>query len=684
MPNPLHALIVEDLLADAELLVRELRRGGFEVVWKRVQTEPEFISALKEVPDIILADYYLPHFGVPRVLEIVREQNSNIPVIVVTGAIEEEIAISTMKQGAIDYIWKDRLVRLGEAVRRALEEKKLQQEKQRSELRNELLSLLGLQLSSSRTIEEAARIIVNIADKFFGWDCCYLDIYSPEEDRLYPIINMDVIDNRRQDVPLAVEDTTLSPFIRRVMKEGAKLILRDVPVFSSELAPTGNRGKPSASLMFAPIRHDSHIVGIFSIQSYTDQAYDDDDLKTFQFLTDFCGATLERMMAQDTLSRVEENYRQLVEQLPAIAYALDFDKTPPLRFISPRIQFILGFSPEEWLSKPTLWIDQLHADDREWVIKQFDLRNSFRQPMDIDYRLITRHGQVRWFHDQSQLIYDSNERPLYANGVLFDITERKRAETERQVLLEIMQGLASTDNLQEFLKLVHLTIAKVIYAENFFTIFYNEASGLFEEVYSVDKYDAPSPPSKLEKSISAYVFRSGEPLLLTQDYFDELAAKGEVQLVGTNSPSWLGIPLKKGVKTIGVMVVQDYEQSNRYSEHDKDFLASIAGQVTLAIERVQMEDALHRSLEESKRGQILLLALNNVIQAVQRAHSAIEVYKEIANGMINLSYGVWILKVTEDGAGLSIAYTNVASKIISAMEKFTGLSATKYNLPLVS
>src|SRR5215208_2695044 len=621
MPNLLHALIVEDLLADAELLVRELRRGGFEVVWNRVQTEPEFISALKEVPDIILADYYLPHFGAPRVLEIVREQNSNIPVIVVTGAIEEENAISTIKQGAVDYIWKDRLVRLGEAVRRALEVKKLHQEKQRSELRIELLSLLGLQLSSSRTIEEAARIIVNIADKFFGWDCCYLDIYSPEEDRLYPVINMDVIDNRRQDVLLAVEDTTLSPFIRRVMKEGAKLILRDIPVFSSELAPTGNRGRPSASLMFAPIRHDSRVVGIFSIQSYTDQAYDEDDLKTFQFLTDFCGATLERMMAQNTLSRVEENYRQLVEQLPAITYTLDFDKTPHLIFISPRIQFILGFSPKEWLSTPTLWIDQLHSDDREWVIKEFDLRDSFRQPMDIDYRLITRHGQVRWFHDQSQFIYDSNEKPLYTNGVLFDITERKRAETERQVLLEIMQGLASTDNLQEFLKLVHLTIAKVIYAENFFTIFYNEASGLFEEVYSVDKYDPPSPPSKLEKSISAYVFRSGEPLLLTQGCFDELAAMGEVQLIGTNSPSWLGIPLKKGSKTIGVMVVQDYEKPNRYSEHDKDFLSSIAGQVTLAIERVQMEDALHRSLEESKRGQILLLALNNVIQAVQRAHS---------------------------------------------------------------
>src|SRR5215212_396353 len=284
MPDLLHALIVEDLLADAELLVRELRRGGFKVVWKRVQTEPEFISALIEVPDIILADYHLPHFGAPRVLEIMREQNRNIPVILVTGAIGEEEAVSTVRNGAVDYILKDRLVRLGEAVRRALEEKKLRKEKQKSELRNELLSLLGLQLSSSRTMEEAARIIVTVADKFFGWDSCYLDIYSTKEDKLYPIINIDVIDGQRQDAPLSIEDTMPSPFIRRVMKEGSKLIVRDRALFSSELKPIGNRSKPSASLMFAPIRHDSNVVGIFSIQSYTEQAYDEDDLKTFQFL----------------------------------------------------------------------------------------------------------------------------------------------------------------------------------------------------------------------------------------------------------------------------------------------------------------------------------------------------------------------------------------------------------------
>ena len=269
-------------------------------------------------------------------------------------------------------------------------------------------------------------------------------------------------------------------------------------------------------------------------------------------------------------------------------------------------------------------------------------------------------------------------------AILFDKPEPKREEAERQVLLEIMQGLSTSDNLQEFLKLVHVSIAKVIYAENFFIVFHNKDTNLFEEVYSIDKYDPPSPPSKLGKSVSAYVFRTGEPLLLTQDRFNQLMASGEVRLIGTRSPSWLGIPLKNANETIGVMVMQDYEQPNRYSEYDKKFLASIAGQVATAIERKQVEAALHRSVEESKRSQILLFALNNVIQGVQRAHTAEEVYREIGVGMSSLNYRVWVLELKEDKSGLFITYTNSSSKMVNTLEKFTGLSARKYRIPLTS
>jgi PAS domain S-box-containing protein len=178
-----------------------------------------------------------------------------------------------------------------------------------------------------------------------------------------------------------------------------------------------------------------------------------------------------------------------------------------------------------------------------------------------------------------------------------EIRERKQAEAERHVLLEVMQGLVAAECLYDFLKNVHMSISKVICAKNFFVVLYNKDTALFEEVYSVDKFDPPALPAKLEKSICSYVFRSGQPLLLTQDRFDELAVHGEVELVGTNSPSWLGVPLKASGETIGVMVLQDYEKENRYSEQELTFLVSIAGQVALVVERKRAEDALRKSEE---------------------------------------------------------------------------------------
>jgi|GEM_PF-1237665 len=173
--------------------------------------------------------------------------------------------------------------------------------------------------------------------------------------------------------------------------------------------------------------------------------------------------------------------------------------------------------------------------------------------------------------------------------------ERQRADMEREVLLEIMQGLVVTKDLHEILALVHHAIAKVIYAENFFVVFFNQASGLFEEVYSVDQYDPPAPPSRLEKSITAYIYHNGKPEIMTQARFTELVAQGIVELIGTDSVSWLGAPLNAPDGTIGVIAVQDYQTPDRYSEADKNFLAYIGSQVALAIERKQTEEALRQA-----------------------------------------------------------------------------------------
>ena len=128
MGVPLNLLIVEDSPDDAELLVHELRRGGFDVQWQRVETESDFLARLEHPPDLIVSDYAMPQFSGVRAVELLRRRGLDTPFILVSGSAGEEKAVDAMKRGATDYLLKDRVARLSGAVEHALEEKRLRQE----------------------------------------------------------------------------------------------------------------------------------------------------------------------------------------------------------------------------------------------------------------------------------------------------------------------------------------------------------------------------------------------------------------------------------------------------------------------------------------------------------------------------------------------------------------------------
>src|SRR5215470_15126556 len=133
MPIPLHILILEDHASDAELMLYELRRVGFEPRWQQVETESDYLAHLHERLDVIFADYALPQFDALRALRLLTERGLDIPFIIVSGAIREEAAVECMRQGAADYLLKDRLARLGQAVSHTLAAKRLRDEKRRAE-----------------------------------------------------------------------------------------------------------------------------------------------------------------------------------------------------------------------------------------------------------------------------------------------------------------------------------------------------------------------------------------------------------------------------------------------------------------------------------------------------------------------------------------------------------------------
>ncbi|RJQ56736.1 MAG: hybrid sensor histidine kinase/response regulator [Nitrospiraceae bacterium] len=134
MPKPLHILIVEDSEDDAFLLLRELRKGGYEVTSERVETAEAMKAALgKGGWDIVISDYVLPVFGGLAALSILKESGQDLPFIIVSGNIGEDIAVGAMKAGAHDYIIKGNLTRLAPAVERELREAEVRREKRQAE-----------------------------------------------------------------------------------------------------------------------------------------------------------------------------------------------------------------------------------------------------------------------------------------------------------------------------------------------------------------------------------------------------------------------------------------------------------------------------------------------------------------------------------------------------------------------
>ena len=129
----LRILLLEDVPADAALVERHLTKSGMEFVSQRVDTRARFEEALQTfVPDIILSDHGLPGFDGSAALEVVKQRSPTLPVILVTGSLNEEKAVEFMKAGAADYILKDHLTRLPEAIRRALRERALREEREQA------------------------------------------------------------------------------------------------------------------------------------------------------------------------------------------------------------------------------------------------------------------------------------------------------------------------------------------------------------------------------------------------------------------------------------------------------------------------------------------------------------------------------------------------------------------------
>ena len=154
-------------------------------------------------------------------------------------------------------------------------------------------------------------------------------------------------------------------------------------------------------------------------------------------------SSLER--AEDVIRGADERYRTLVERLPLIIYVDLLDRRSTNLYTSPQSQQILGYTPEDWLADPDLFVRILHPDDRERVLAEMEEIRAERHDLITEYRLIAKNGSVVWIRDGGTVIPDDRGNPTYIQGYLMDITKEKEAEEHRARLEEQLRQSAKME-----------------------------------------------------------------------------------------------------------------------------------------------------------------------------------------------------------------------------------------------
>jgi len=283
-----------------------------------------------------------------------------------------------------------------------------------------------------------------------------------------------------------------------------------------------------------------------------------------------------------------ESLRALIENSREVMLLSDADGT--IVYATPETLRALGYPAGKFLGAKLF--DFLHPEDTAPGREHF--AGLLARPGETECilgRFRCGDGSYRRFECRARnLLQVPSVRALVIH--FRDVTEQHRSEAERRVSYEITHALNETHNLDALLVHIHQALKKAVSADNCFIALYDRKTATFHCPFFIDQFDDPPPPDKMARSCTAYVFRTGRAALIPEKVFQELAAKGEVELVGSPAPAWLGVPLKTPEETIGVLVVQHYSDGNAYDERDLEFLDSVGGHIALAIERKRVEDTL--------------------------------------------------------------------------------------------
>jgi len=390
MRPPERLLLLEDNECDAELLRRSIRAEWPNCDLVRVSNKAGFEAALNENNfDLILSDYMVPGFPGPLALAMALERCPNVPFMFVSGAIDDEVAVESLKAGATDYVLKDRLAKLVPSVRRGLNE--AEERARRRQVEEEL----------RRSEEQCRDLLENATD--------LIQSVAPDGSLLY--VNP-AWRNKLEYTEAEVAGLTLFDVLHPEYHEGWRDRLESA--------------KPDEASRWEGIfltKYGSHLY----VEGNTSFRYMNGNLAAIRGI--FHDVT-ERKLALIALKRSVRQYEALVNSVDGIVWAADLSSLR-FTFVSQQAERLLGYPAKCWLEDPDFWQKHLHPDDREKTLNLCRQITSERPYGSLEYRMLAADGGVVWLRDIVSMRNEEKES-AQIQGIMINVTARKLAEAARR------------------------------------------------------------------------------------------------------------------------------------------------------------------------------------------------------------------------------------------------------------
>ncbi|HRY31907.1 MAG TPA: PAS domain S-box protein [Bacteroidales bacterium] len=312
----------------------------------------------------------------------------------------------------------------------------------------------------------------------------------------------------------------------------------------------------------------------------------------------------ERKLAEQAVKKSEQQYKELLDRANDAILIID-PESEQICSANTRAVEIYGFSRDELLQMSLKDLTKDVAKGRTQIARTL-VNNGFRNFETIHYN--SSGQEIHMLVNGSMVEFEGVQRLLIINH---DITELKKAEHLRNATYRIADIALSSGSMDEMYRSIHSIIEALMPAKNIYFAYYDQDVDMLSFPYFVDEHDYPPSPRRMKKGLTEYVLRTAKPVLATQSLINNLVSKGELEVMGTLTYDWLGVPLKTKDRTIGALVVQSYEKAVRYTETDKKILIFVSGQVAMAVDRWTKEEELRKAketAEESSKLKSTLLA----------------------------------------------------------------------------